>query len=164
MTARSCSSAWRRNKKFAKPRMAPPAPVPSLRRMVFGNAWREPWAKESPSMTSNGRREARKALALTSGGGRARRAAWGCGECRQRLGLRSNGSGLIIRARCGRWVLLRLRPAHRRAQRERQVAPRVCAVRGPVVLGRLLECRAFSSHSVRWERSASKPCAHAGAE
>jgi hypothetical protein len=33
------------------------APLPSLRRMVFGNAWYDRWANESPSMTSNGRRE-----------------------------------------------------------------------------------------------------------
>src|SRR5580698_6550624 len=34
-----------------------PAPLPSLRRRVFGRAWYERWAKEAPSMTSNGRRE-----------------------------------------------------------------------------------------------------------
>src|ERR1700722_9798778 len=34
-----------------------PAPLRSLRRMVFGRAWYDRWAKESPSMTSNGRRE-----------------------------------------------------------------------------------------------------------
>jgi hypothetical protein len=41
---------------IAKPRMAP-APLPSLRRMVFGNAWYDRWAKESPSMTSSWRPE-----------------------------------------------------------------------------------------------------------
>ena len=35
--------------------------------------------------------------------------------------------------------LLLLRLTHRRAPRERQAAPRICAVRGPVVLGRLFE-------------------------
>src|ERR1700735_2988990 len=40
--------------KFAKPRITPAA-LPSLRRMVFGNAWYERWAKESPSITSSGR-------------------------------------------------------------------------------------------------------------
>src|SRR5271166_5376938 len=33
--------------------MAPP-PLPSLRRIVFGNAWYDRCAKESPSITSNG--------------------------------------------------------------------------------------------------------------
>src|SRR3984885_9350931 len=36
--------------------------------------------------------------------------------------------------------LLLLRLAHRRAPGQRQVAPRVRAVRGPIVLWRLLEC------------------------
>jgi hypothetical protein len=39
-----------------EPRIAP-TPLPSLRRMVFGNAWYERWAKESPSITSSGRPE-----------------------------------------------------------------------------------------------------------
>jgi hypothetical protein len=43
-----------------------PAPLPLLRRMVFGKAWYDRWAKESPSMTSNGRCEGLGLLGLTA--------------------------------------------------------------------------------------------------
>src|ERR1700722_15201556 len=42
------------------------APLPSLRRMVFGSAWYDRCAKESPSMTSNGRREGSGLLGPTA--------------------------------------------------------------------------------------------------